>query len=118
MKVNVPINDLRLEEKKKEKIKKTYRASAGNAAEIRRSAAKSELDVRGMMVEEALIEVDRYISDCLMAHLDVVTIIHGKGAGALRTAIQQHLRHDRHVKSIRNGRYGEGDMGVTILELK
>lgn len=118
MKVNVPINELRLEEKKKEKIKKTYRASAGNAAEIRRSAAKSELDVRGMMVEEALIEVDRYISDCLMAHLDVVTIIHGKGTGALRTAIQQHLRHDRHVKSIRNGRYGEGDMGVTILELK
>ena len=118
MKVNVPINELRLEEKKKEKIKKTYRAAAGNAAEIRRSAAKSELDVRGMMVEEALIEVDRYISDCLMAHLDVVTIIHGKGTGALRTAIQQHLRHDRHVKSIRNGRYGEGDMGVTILELK
>ena len=118
MKVNVPINELRLEEKKKEKIKKTYRASAGNAAEIRRSAAKSELDVRGMMVEEALIEVDRYISDCLMTHLDVVTIIHGKGTGALRTAIQQHLRHDRHVKSIRNGRYGEGDMGVTILELK
>ena len=118
MKVNVPINELRLEEKKKEKIKKTYRASAGNAAEIRRSAAKSELDVRGMVVEEALIEVDRYISDCLMAHLDVVTIIHGKGTGALRTAIQQHLRHDRHVKSIRNGRYGEGDMGVTILELK
>ena len=118
MKVNVPINELRLEEEKKEKIKKTYRASAGNAAEIRRSAAKSELDVRGMMVEEALIEVDRYISDCLMAHLDVVTIIHGKGTGALRTAIQQHLRHDRHVKSIRNGRYGEGDMGVTILELK
>ena len=118
MKVNVPINELRLEEKKKEKTKKTYRASAGNAAEIRRSAAKSELDVRGMMVEEALMEVDRYISDCLMAHLDVVTIIHGKGTGALRTAIQQHLRHDRHVKSIRNGRYGEGDMGVTILELK
>lgn len=117
MKVNVPINELRLEEKK-EKPKKTYRAAAGNAAEIRRSAAKSELDVRGMMVEEALIEVDRYISDCLMAHLDVVTIIHGKGTGALRTAIQQHLRHDRHVKSIRNGRYGEGDMGVTILELK
>ncbi|MGM9618187.1 endonuclease MutS2 [Butyricicoccus sp.] len=118
MKVNVPLNELRLEEKKKEKPKKAYRAAAGNAAEIRRSAAKSELDVRGMMVEEALMEVDRYISDCLMAHLDVVTIIHGKGTGALRTAIQQHLRHDRHVKSIRNGRYGEGDMGVTILELK
>ncbi|MGM9676562.1 MAG: endonuclease MutS2 [Butyricicoccus sp.] len=118
MKVNVPINELRLEEKKKDKPKKAYRAPSGHAAEIRRSAAKSELDVRGMMVEEALMEVDRYISDCLMSHLDVVTIIHGKGTGALRAAIQQHLRHDRHVKSIRNGRYGEGDMGVTILELK
>ena len=118
MKVNVPINELRLEEKKKDKPKKAYRVPSGHAAEIRRSAAKSELDVRGMMVEEALMEVDRYISDCLMSHLDVVTIIHGKGTGALRAAIQQHLRHDRHVKSIRNGRYGEGDMGVTILELK
>ncbi|MDO4287174.1 MAG: endonuclease MutS2 [Eubacteriales bacterium] len=118
MKVNVPINELRLEEKKKEKPKKAYHAPTGNAAEIRRAAAKSELDVRGMMVEEALMEVDRYISDCLMAHLDIVTVIHGKGTGALRTAIQQHLRHDKHVKSIRNGRYGEGDMGVTILELR
>ena len=120
LKVNVPINELRIEQPKKKQQPKTRKAyrTAGASPEVRRSAAKSELDVRGMMVEEALMEVDRYISDCLMARLDVVTIIHGKGTGALRAAIQDHLRHDKHVKSIRNGRYGEGDMGVTILELK
>ncbi|MDO4173789.1 MAG: endonuclease MutS2 [Eubacteriales bacterium] len=118
MKIHVPINELRLEEKKNEKPQKAYRAPSGAAVSPRRAAAKSELDVRGMMVEEALMEVDRYISDCLLSHLDIVTVIHGKGTGALRAAIQEHLRHDKHVKSIRNGRYGEGDTGVTILELR
>ena len=117
LKVNVPINELRLVEKKKPK-KQVYRAPSGGVREVRRSAAKSELDVRGMMVEEALMEVDRYLSDCLLSHLDIVTIIHGKGTGALREAIQQHLRHDKHVKSMRSGRYGEGETGVTIVELK
>lgn len=119
LKVNVPLNELRLVEKQKPaKSKAVYRAPTGGMREVRRANAKSELDVRGMMVEEALIEVDRYLSDCLMSHLDLVTIIHGKGTGALRTAIQQHLKHDKHVKSVRNGRYGEGDLGVTIVELK
>ena len=53
-----------------------------------------------------------------MARLDVVTIIHGKGTGALRAAVQDHLRHEKHVRSIRGGRYGEGDSGVTIVEFK
>ena len=118
LKVNVPVNELRPVEKKKPAKKPLRRASANAMREVSRSSAKSELDVRGMMVEEALMEVDRYISDCLMSHLDVVTIIHGKGTGALRAAIQQHLQHDKHVRSVRSGRYGEGDMGVTILELK
>ncbi|MCI6927245.1 MAG: endonuclease MutS2 [Butyricicoccus porcorum] len=119
LKVNVPLNELRLVEKKKPaKPKTTYRAPAGGMREIKRAHAKSELDVRGMTVEEALLEVDRYLSDCLMSHLDLVTIIHGKGTGALRAAIQQHLKHDKHVRSVRNGRYGEGDLGVTVVELK
>lgn len=119
LKVNVPVNELRLiEGSKAAKPKASYHAPSGGGRELRRASAQSELDVRGMMVEEALMEVDRYLSDCLMSHLDMVTIIHGKGTGALRAAIQQHLQHDKHVKSLRSGRYGEGETGVTIVELK
>ena len=117
MKMNVPANELQRIEQPKKKQTKAQRMSSG-VKEVRRSSAKSELDLRGMMVDEALMELDRYISDCLMARLDVVTIIHGKGTGALRAAVQDHLRHEKHVRSIRGGRYGEGDSGVTIVEFK
>ena len=117
MKMNVPANELQRIEQPKKKQTKAQRLSSG-VKEVRRSSAKSELDLRGMMVDEALMELDRYISDCLMARLDVVTIIHGKGTGALRAAVQDHLRHEKHVRSIRGGRYGEGDSGVTIVEFK
>ncbi|MGN1013889.1 MAG: Smr/MutS family protein, partial [Butyricicoccus sp.] len=116
MKMNVPLNELQLIEQPQKPKQKPIRT--GGAKEVRRSMAKSEIDLRGMMVEEALIELDRYISDCLMARLDIATIIHGKGTGALRAAVQDHLRHDKHIRSIRNGRYGEGDLGVTIIEFK
>ena len=117
MKMNVPLNELQLIQQPQKPKQKPIRTGAG-VKEVRRSMAKSEIDLRGMMVEEALIELDRYISDCLMARLDIATIIHGKGTGALRTAVQDHLRHDKHIRSIRNGRYGEGDLGVTIVEFK
>ncbi len=117
MKMNVPANELKLiEQPKKQKPKPAPRS--GGARDIRRSQVKSELDLRGMMVDEALLEVDRYISDCLMSHINAATLIHGKGTGALRTAIHEHLRHDKHIKSMRVGRYGEGDSGVTIIEFK
>ncbi len=118
MKVHVPLNELRPVEKKKPSKQKTIARASGGMREVRRAAAKSELDVRGMTVDEALMELDQFISDCLMAHLDVVTIIHGKGTGALRTAIQQELKRKKQVKSMRTGRYGEGDTGVTIVEFK
>lgn len=119
LKVNVAVNELRLVgPKKKAKPKTTYRAPAGGIRELKRASAKTELDVRGMTVDEALMEVDRYLSDCLLGHIDMATIIHGKGTGALRAAIQQHLRRDKHIKSVRNGRYGEGDLGVTVIEFK
>lgn len=119
LKVNVPVNELRLVEPKKQaKPKTVYHASTGGIRELRRASVKSELDVRGMTVDEALMEVDRYLSSCLLGHLEMATIIHGKGTGALRAAIQQHLHRDKHVKSVRNGHYGEGDMGVTVIEFK
>lgn len=116
LKMNVPVNELRPIEKKKP-AKKPMPKSSG-AARGMRAAARTELDVRGYMVDDALMEVDRFVSDCLLGHLDSATIIHGKGTGALRAAIQQHLKRDKHIKSLRNGKYGEGDNGVTVIEFK
>ena len=77
-----------------------------------------ELDLRGQMRDEALLALDRYLDSAVMAKLQTVTIIHGKGTGALRQAVQTALRSNRLVKSFRNGTFGEGEMGVTIVELR
>ena len=77
-----------------------------------------ELDIRGMMADEGVMEVDRFIDGCVMGGLKIVTIIHGKGTGALRAAVHQHLKSNSSVKSFRLGVYGEGESGVTVVELK
>ena len=71
-----------------------------------------------MMTDEAIPIVERYIDSASMARLKTVTIIHGKGTGALRQAVQQCLKKHKLVKSFRLGRYGEGETGVTVVELK
>ena len=80
--------------------------------------ARTELDIRGMASDEGLMEVDRFLDRCMMMGIKNVTIIHGKGTGVLRAAVQQHLRRLSFVKSQRPGMYGEGEMGVTVVELK
>ena len=87
-------------------------------SQIRASGARPELDIRGMTGDEGVAMVDRFLDDAVMAHLTTVTIIHGKGTGALRQAVQQHLKTCKYVKGFRLGRYGEGETGVTIVELK
>ena len=79
---------------------------------------KSEVDLRGMLLEEALMEADKFLDESSMAGLNTVSIIHGKGTGTLRTGIQNMLRKHPQVKSFRLGKYGEGENGVTIVELK
>jgi len=71
-----------------------------------------------MQLEDALIETDRFLDDCIMAGLSSCTVIHGKGTGILRTGIQNMLRKNVRVKSYRSGTYGEGENGVTIIEFK
>lgn len=82
------------------------------------AAAKQELDLRGMMVDEAIPVLEQYLDNAVLAHMTSVTVIHGKGTGALRTGVQQYLRRCKYVKSFRLGRYGEGEAGVTVVELK
>ena len=77
-----------------------------------------EIDLRGLESIEAVLTAERYIDSAAMAKMKQVTIIHGKGTGALREAIRQMLRTNKLVKSFRLGRYGEGETGVTVVELK
>ena len=91
-------------------------SSGGSRGGMRRSS--TEVDVRGMTSDEAIVEVDRFLDQSVLNHVGSVTIIHGKGTGTLRAAIQQHLKRHPSVKSYRTGTYGEGDTGVTIAELK
>lgn len=79
---------------------------------------RTEVDVRGLMVDEALPVVDKYLDDAYLSGLKQVTIIHGKGTGALRQAVMTMLKRHPHVSSQRPGLYGEGEMGVTIVEIK
>ena len=77
-----------------------------------------ELDIRGMMSDEGVLEVERFIDSSQLAGISQVTIIHGKGTGALRAAVHQCLKCHPSVKSYRLGAYGEGEAGVTVVELK
>ncbi len=77
-----------------------------------------EINLLGKTVDEAVAELDKYLDDAYLAHLDSVRVVHGKGTGALRTGIHNYLRKQKHVKSYRLGAFGEGDAGVTIVEFK
>lgn len=79
---------------------------------------RSELNLIGKTTDEALIELDKYLDDAILAHLSPVRIVHGKGSGILRKAVHQYLRKQSCVASFRLGEFGEGDTGVTIVELK
>ncbi len=83
-----------------------------------RSAMETTVDLRGMEAIDAEITAERFIDDAVMARLSTVTIVHGKGTGVLRSTVQQMLKKNRFVKSFRLGRYGEGEDGVTVVELK
>ena len=119
MKLAVKAGDVRLiEEAEVREKKEAKRQVAVHTRLAGARAANNELDIRGMMTDEADLAVDQFLDNALMGKLNTVTIIHGKGTGALRKAVQQQLRRHPSVKGFRLGRYGEGEDGVTVVELK
>jgi len=119
LKITARQEEVRVVEDAKARAQKQRQKQSSRAmTRIRSAGVKPELDLRGMMSDEALDTVDRYLDDALLAHLSTVTIIHGKGTGALRAAVRRHLKTSKYVKSFRPGRFGEGEDGVTVVELK
>lgn len=114
MKVSVPLNDLRRVEKPETP---KGQSKVGGVLLDKAREISSELDLRGMYADEALLMVDKYLDDAYLAGLSKVYLIHGKGTGSLRTAIHRELNGHRRVKSLRLGEQGEGGYGVTVVEL-
>ena len=85
---------------------------------LRSLGASPEVDLRGMLTDEAIGALDLFLDNAVMGKLTQVTVIHGKGTGAVRKAVREHLKRSRYVKSFRPGRFGEGEDGVTVVELK
>ncbi len=106
---------MRLLENKRITPKKSTTHVNRNSA---RRNVQTSLDLRGQTIQEALDSVDQFIDNCVMANIEQLTVIHGKGTGALRRAVQEHLKHHASVKEARLGTFGEGDSGVTVVTLK
>ncbi len=116
IKMRVKVSDLRLIEKKKEQKKTPF---VKNNTESRLNAsADTRCDLRGMTVEEGIMTLDLFIDSMVMSGLSEFTIIHGKGTGVLRAAVQQHLKKHPQIKNYRLGTFGEGENGVTIATIK
>ncbi len=115
----VNIRDLvLLEDETSPSSKKFNKSGTGKIKMSKSSSVSTEINLIGMTVDEALAHLDKYLDDAYIAHLPSVRIVHGKGTGALRKAVQQHLKRQKYVKTYHLGEFGEGDSGVTIAEFK
>ena len=115
----VNISDLEIiEEPASYTVKSMKRTSKGKLKMSKSLSVSPEINLLGKTVDEAVSELDKYLDDAILSHLSTVRVVHGKGTGALRKGIHEFLRRQKHVKSYRLGEFGEGDAGVTIVELK
>ena len=115
----VHISDLEIiEEKPSYTAKQMQKTGKGKLKMGKSFSVSPEINLLGKTVDEAVAELDKYLDDASLAHLSTVRVVHGKGTGALRSGIHSYLKRQKHVKSFRLGVFGEGDAGVTIVELK
>ena len=101
-----------------ENLQKGMTTGGGKLRMSKSAAVSTEINLIGMTVDEAIAHLDKYLDDAYLAHVPSVRVVHGKGTGALRTAVHQYLKRCKHVKTFRLGTFGEGDAGVTIAEFK
>ena len=112
------IRDLVLLNEDATPVVQNTKTGAGKLKMAKSLSVSPEINLIGKTVDEALIELDKYLDDAYLAHLKTVRIVHGKGTGALRKAVQNHLKKQKYVKSYHLGEFGEGDAGVTIAEFE
>ena len=118
LKTRTKLSNLQLIEEKPQVISgKTKKPAADFHAKVNRDF-RDEIDLRGLLGDEGWLAVDKYLDEAVLANFQRVRLIHGKGTGALKNALWQHLKTDRRVASFRLGKYGEGDGGVTVVEMK
>jgi len=120
IKTSVPISEVRLGERKKEDKNSKKRGSVGTKGVTSKASRdiKTELDLRGQDAEQAIMELNAFIDSAVLSGVQTIRIIHGKGTGVLRDAVGRRLKQHKSIASYRLGRYGEGENGVTIAELK
>ena len=118
MKTRVNIKDLRLKENEATVTSGDKKMKASTYTVSRTTTFRDEIDLRGMNGDEAWLAVDKYIDEAMLANVRTVRLIHGKGTGALKAALWKFLKGDKRISSFRIGQFGEGDGGVTVLELK
>ena len=119
LKITARQDEVRVVEGGGDVVKKEAKKVAARAEhKLRSLGASPELDLRGMTSDEAVGVLDQFLDNAMLGRLTEVTIIHGKGTGAVRKAVREHLKRSRYVKSFRPGRYGEGEDGVTVAELR
>ncbi len=118
LKISAKQDEVRVVEGETQTQKEAKRFIQRTEHQLRSLGASPEVDLRGMMVDEALGALDLFLDNAVMGKLTQVTVIHGKGTGAVRRAVREHLKRSRYVKGFRPGRYGEGEDGVTVVDLK
>ena len=116
LRTKVKLSDIELIKQPKSKPEPKKKSGSGHIRMDKASNIHQEINLIGMTVDEAMIALGKYLDDAYLAHLAQVTVIHGRGTGALRKAVHGHLKRTKYVKSFRLGEFGEGDMGVTIVE--
>ena len=118
LKISAKQDEVRVVEGETKAQKEARRIITRAEHTLRTAAVPSQVDLRGMMTDEAISVLERFLDTAMMGKLETVTIIHGKGTGAVRSAVRNYLKRSRYIKSFRPGRYGEGEDGVTVAELK